>query len=282
MNYQDKLMTLAREVAAEYAQKPGMEAILLTGSVAHGRTDGVSDVDMMLYFHELPSPEQLEREKETAVASGGGIYSYEPGEGLACYHFINGTKVDFGYQTSSELATLLEAFVAEPSVDDKTHHIIMSGIQTGVPLFGEPMLREWQAKLAALPPSFGQALVERHLRFSPVAVAQEMGADRKDYGLVYELLLEMVPNVLNVLCGLNGLIPPGKIKGLDSWLAKMTVTLPNIRERMAAIWTVGPETAVSHFYAIVHDLIGLVETQMPQVDTQPVRRRLQLQLRQYG
>ncbi|MCA9997912.1 MAG: hypothetical protein KDE56_19265 [Anaerolineales bacterium] len=42
-----------------------------------------------------------------------------------------------------------------------------------------------------------------------------------------------------------------------------------------------PETAVSHFYAIVHDLIDLVENHMPQVDTQPVRHRLQLKLRQY-
>ena len=63
-----------------------------------------------------------------------------------------------------------------------------------------------------------------------------MGVDREDYGFVYELILEAVNNMLSILCGLNGHIPPGKIKGINLRLAKMAHKPDDMAQR------------ITHFY----------------------------------
>ena len=95
-----------------------------------------------------------------------------------------------------------------------TQHIIMSGVQTGLPLYGEPLLRGWQAQLETLPAGFADALVARYLRFYPVSVMAEMAVARGDLAFTYELLLEAAKHILYVLCALNDIVPPGKIKGV--------------------------------------------------------------------
>jgi hypothetical protein len=107
-----------------------------------------------------------------------------------------------------------------------------------------------------------------------------MGVDREDYGFVYELLLEAVGNMLIVLCGVNRVIPPGKIKGLAMRLEQMAHKPARLAERIKQTWLLPPREMVPYFYAIVDDLLTLVETQMPHISTQPTRDRLQLQLRQ--
>ncbi len=159
---QERLLALARSVAAARAEDPAIEAILLTGSVAQGRADGVSDVDMMLYYRELPTPERFEELKEAALASGGGIYGYDPAEGMACYHFFDGVKVDFGHGTSAELEERLDGFLEKPDVKDTTTQIVMSGVATGLPLHGAEKLRGWQERLRHLPESYWEEVVKGH------------------------------------------------------------------------------------------------------------------------
>jgi hypothetical protein len=257
-----------------------VEAAMVTGSVSLGRVDAASDIDMMLYYRELPSAEMFASIKEEALASGGGIYGYDADEGLACYFFVNGVKVDIAFQKTADFAQMIQEFVAEPNTSVKNKLIIMSGIQQCIALSGHDIIEAWQQQLNDLPASFFDELVQAHLRFPPIAVLQEMGVDREDYGFVYELLLEAVGNMLIVLCGVNRVSPPGKIKGLAMRLEQMAHKPARLAERIKQTWLLPPREMVPYFYAIVDDLLTLVETQMPHISTQPARDRLQLQLRQ--
>lgn len=277
--HQERLLALAHTVAAEYAHYPEIEAILLTGSVAAGRADGVSDVDMMLYYRALPSPERFEELKEAALASGGGIYGYDPAEGLACYHFIDGVKVDFAHGSSQELEQRLHSFLEKPDVTDTTTQIVMSGVASGLPLYGEERLRGWQEKLSALPDSYWEEVVRAHLRFAPGAVLREMGVDRRDYGLVYELILRDLGHLLNVWCGLSRVIPPGKVKGASATSARLAIAPERADERTENLFTAPPEQAVAELRSLIHETLALVESHMSAVDTGPVRDFMQTALR---
>ena len=96
-DYARELRAAAEGVAAQFAADPRVEGVLLTGSVSLGRCDAASDVDMSIYYSELPSAEELEALVEAAKATGGGLYSMDPKEGMACYSFIGGAKVDTGH-----------------------------------------------------------------------------------------------------------------------------------------------------------------------------------------
>jgi hypothetical protein len=277
--YKQQLHAIAERVAADYAARPGVEAILLTGSVARGRVDAVSDVDMTIYYADLPSAEEFEAIKQAALASGGGIYSYDAERWLACYQFVDGVKVDTGHQRSADLSQMVSDFRAEPKVDDPNLHIVLSGVLRGIALHGAAHIQAWQQALADCPPGFDRTLVTNFLRFAPVAVMREMGADRDDYPLVYELMLEATRNILNVLCGLNRIIPPGKLKGMEATLERLTIAPRDVVVRMRRIWVLPPAEGVRELYALIDELIGLVEIHMPDVDTAPVRERIGLPLR---
>jgi len=279
-DYYTELRQLTDMICRKYSADPNVEAAMVTGSVSLGQVDAVSDVDMMLYYRELPSAEIFESIKEEALASGGGIYGYDPDEGLACYFFVNGVKVDIAFQKTTAFAQMIQDFVADPTTADKNKLIIMSGIQQCVSLMGKEIIEDWQHQLNDLPASFSDEIVRAHLRFPPIAVLQEMGVDREDYGFVYELILEAVGNILTVLSGLNGMIPPGKIKGLALRLDKMAHKPANLAERVQQLWLLPPQEMGPHFYAIVDDLLTLVEARTPHISTQPVRERLQLRLEQ--
>ena len=51
------LLALARRNAAVYATHLQVRAILLMGSAAEGQSDFFSDLDMAIYYDELPSDE---------------------------------------------------------------------------------------------------------------------------------------------------------------------------------------------------------------------------------
>src|SRR5262245_59256283 len=53
------LLALARRNSAIYAAHPQTRAILLMGSAAEGQSDFFSDLDMAIYYDELPSDEEL-------------------------------------------------------------------------------------------------------------------------------------------------------------------------------------------------------------------------------
>lgn len=281
-DYQTELYALAQRVAGEYAANSQVEAILLTGSVAQGVTDINSDVDLILSYAELPPPAQMDALQEAARASGGNIYGYDPAEGLACYHFIDGVKVDFAHGRTAETTARIAAFLADPGAADTTSHVILSGIVHGQALHGAERIADWQRQLADLPASFGESLVQSNLCFPPVAVLRDMGAGRRDYALVYELLMESVKRLANIWCGLNGVIPPGKLKSLERLQARLPIAPARLADRLRYLWVLPPEEAVDLFYQLVEETLALIEQHLPALDTIQSRQRLQLALHKRG
>ncbi|HRW03957.1 MAG TPA: hypothetical protein P5121_02610 [Caldilineaceae bacterium] len=277
-DYQAELLSLAQRVAADYAAHPQVEAILLTGSVAQSTTDVNSDIDLILSYAALPTPEEMATLQAAAHASGGNIYGYDPEEGLACYHFIDDVKVDFAHQRTAETTQRIADFLADPAAADTTSHIVLSGIVQGKALYGAKLIETWQRQLSDLPSTFGETLIKANLRVPPIAVLQEMGAGRRDYALVYEILLESVKRLANIWCGLNNMIPPGKLKSLERLEARLPIAPPQLTKRLRYLWVLPPDEAIDLFYQLVDETFSLVEQHLPGLDTTSARQRLTIPL----
>ena len=273
------LLEMARQNTAVFQQNPHIAAILVTGSVAKGLADANSDIDVILYYDALPSEAEYEMYRQAAFDSGGGFYGGSAAEGFALYQFIDGIRHDFAHGLLSETAALLDEFFAKPDLDNMNKQIALNGILTGVPLKGADYIQMWQEQLASYPPQLSELLVKKYLRFRPHWVLQKMGVDRNETIFLQEELLTAVQNIFGVLCGLNKLYHPGKIKGLDHTIAQMNVAPHEVARRLPALFEVDGQKAVSQLKELIEETISLVETHLPHIDTAPTRNLFTMELR---
>ena len=272
-------LALARQNTTEFRQNPHIKAMLVTGSVAKGQADDNSDIDIIMYYDELPGEAAFEAYRQAALDSGGGFYGGNAAEGFALFQYIDGIRHDFAHALLSETEQLIQEFLAEPDLENNNKQIMLDGILTGVPLKGAQITQQWKEQLANYPPQLGEMLVKKYLRFRPHWVLQKMGVDRNEIIFLQEELLNAVQNIFGVLCGLNQLYHPGKIKGLNYTVAKMQLTPPNVATRLPRLFNVDSQTAVNQLKQLIEETIELVETHLPQIDTAPTRKLFTMQLR---
>ncbi|WP_420643968.1 nucleotidyltransferase domain-containing protein [Candidatus Leptofilum sp.] len=275
---QDRL-ELARQNTAVFQQNSHIKAILVTGSVAKGLADDNSDIDIIMYYDELPGEEAFAAYQQAALDSGGGFYGGNAQDGWALFQYIDGIRHDFAHAKLQEAETLIDDFLSKPNLEENNLLIALDGMLTGLPLKGAEITDSWKTKLASYPPELGDMLVKKHLRFRPHWVLQKMGVDRNEVIFLQEELLTAVQNIFGVLCGLNQLYHPGKIKGLDYTVAKMQIAPTNVASRLPALFDTDMQTAVNDLKTLIEETIRLVETHMPHIDTAPTWKLFTMQLR---
>ena len=275
----ETFLEIARQNTAVFRQNPHIKAILVTGSVAKGHADDNSDIDIIMYYDALPGQAAFEAYRQAALDSGGGFYGGNAEEGFALFQYIEGIRHDFAHAPLSETEELLTAFLANPDLENTNKQIMLDGILTGVPLKGAEIARQWKNQLANYPPQLGEMLVKKHLRFRPHWVLQKMGVERNEVIFLQEELLNAAQNIFGVLCGLNQLYHPGKIKGLNYTVTKMQIAPPNVASRLPALFEVDGQTAVNQLKQLIEETIALVETHLPHIDTAPTRNLFTMQLR---
>lgn len=278
-NVSEAWLARARENTAVFQQNPHIKAILVTGSVAKGTADDNSDIDIILYYDELPGEAAFEAYRQAALDSGGGFYGGNAQDGWALFQYIGGVRHDFAHTKLSEVEKMVDDFLAEPSLEENNLFIALDGILTGLPLKGADLTDGWKARLAHYPPQLGDMLVQKYLRFRPLWVLQKMGVDRNEIIFLQEELLNAVQHIFGVLCGLNQMYHPGKIKGLNHTVAKMKIAPPDLATRLPGLFEVDGQTAVHQLQQLIEETIALVETHLPHIDTAPTRKLFTMQLR---
>lgn len=269
-------LELARRNAEQLARNPNVRAILLVGSLAQGRADEFSDIDCSVYYHAPPSEAEFQALCARARASGGNLYGGTAAEGFALYEYVEGIRCDFGHVTVDAIEKELQSMLDAPDLDDANKQIVLSGFATGMPLYGEGWISAWQHKLTAYPSKVAPALVQKHLRFYPRWVLEKMGLARNDMLFLRSTLLELEANILGILYGLNGIYPPGKLKGVDHSIAQMHIKPDNLLARLEGVLQVEPAEAIHQLYMLIEETISLTERTMPDIDTGRIRRVLAL------
>jgi hypothetical protein len=269
------LMTMARRNARAYAALPAAKAIMVAGSVAQGQCDGYSDIDMMVYYDALPSGEALAAVREL---NGGEARRWLAGDreagSLAESYPVRGVECQVVHATISawerDMAMVLEQLDVTSPLQKA-----LSGLLEGVPLHGEPLIREWQSRAGDYPAALARAMVERHLTFFPIWGLEEQFATRDATLWRYEALVEAVQHLLAVLAGLNRLyFSPLQFKRAGAFIAKMQCAPENLAARLEALFRAEPRDAGRELEALVRETLERVEQQMAEVDTSGARRLL--------
>jgi predicted nucleotidyltransferase len=268
------LLKLAQKNAKAYAALPYTKAIMVTGSVAEGLSDVYSDIDMIVYYDKLPSEEEMlaasEKNGGTDRKPLGERTEDEYGEAYT----VHGVQCQVGHSIIAawdrDVATVLEGLDVT-TVFQKA----LSGMLHAIPLYGELLIRQWQAKLAAYPEALAEAMVKHYMSFFPLWYLTDHIAARDATVWRYQILTEIAQNLLGVLSGLNHMYYSSfQFKRMHYFVAQMTKTPADFSARVDALFQANSIDAAFQAEALVQETVAFVEQHMPNIDTTAIRRSL--------
>ncbi len=268
------LIALAKRVAAEYVVQTGPRAILLTGSAAEGISDSFSDLDLIVYYDRLPSPDDLAAGRASLQATNIRTSSGEEPNSFLEEYVLQGVECQVAHLTIAawerDMASVVEAFEPATLVEKA-----LSGLLDGVALHGGNLIEGWQARAAAYPEELARAAVEHHLRFFPLWRVAERRRTRDATIFYHQMLVETSLNLLGVLAGLNHVyFSSFQFKRLHRFVDTLGLAPERLADRLDGVFALDPVEAGIAMERLVDETIRLVEAHMPMVDTAPTRRHL--------
>lgn len=268
------LLALARRNARLYAGHSATRAIIVTGSSAEGVSDFYSDLDMIIYYDTLPSQEELLASYRRNQGQERMLLGEPSEEGTLETYQVHGVECQFVHTTVAnwerDMATVLEQLDVTSPLQKA-----FGGLLEAVPLYGEPLIRDWQAKLKAYPDTLAEAMVNHYLTFFPLWGLQERLAVRDATIWVHEMLVDIAQHLLGTLAGLNRCYySPFQFKRLHRFAAQLELAPARFADRLDAIFSMDMVSAAGQAEELVRETVTLVEQHMPQIDTSRVRRRL--------
>ncbi len=268
------LLALARRNARVYAAHPDARAIIVTGSAAEGVSDFSSDLDMILYYDRLPSEDELLAACQQNEGKGRHLLGRAGDEEVMDAYAVNGVECQCAHTTIAawerDMATVLEQLDVTTPLQKA-----LSGMLQAIPLHGELLVRQWQARLADYPEALARTMVEHYLAVFPLWGLQDYIASRDATIWVHEVLVETAHHLLGVLSGLNRQYYSSfQFKRLHHFVARLNITPPHFADRLEALFRADIATAAAHVEELVREMVRLVDEHMPQVDTSHLRAQL--------
>lgn len=255
-----------------------IKGAMVTGSAAKGYADDNSDIDMLIGLDKPMTEAEFDQIIAEARASGGDLYHGTAEEGFAVYYYIDGIKCDFGIGPYTINENLITKMLEKPNVD-LIKHLQVAGFIDGYDLAGFDWINEWRNKALQFPAKLQVMMVNHFKKFHPEWVLQKMAVERSDNLFYHESLIEVTGNMIGILCGLNKMYHPGKLKGIEWTVDKMLIKPVDFIARYNRIFSIEKEIAVKELYILVKEILDLIDEHLPEVSTEHSRKLLVMELR---
>lgn len=271
------LLKLATRNARAYSALPETRAIIVTGSAAEGVSDFYSDLDMILYYDELPSEEALQQACQQNRGENRRVLGDRESGSLFESYKVHGVECQFGHGTvkgwEQDMALVLEQLDVTSPIQKA-----LSGMKEAIPLYAAPLIRQWQDKIASYPDALAEAMVKHFLTFFPVWGMSNYFMARDTTWWLHQILVEAEEHMLGVLAGLNHLyFSSFQFKRMHRFVRQMHILPADLAARLDTLFYEEPTTAISHLKELVLEIVALVEQHMPAFDTAAVRKSLNFQ-----
>ena len=266
-----RLMQLAKKIVPLYAADANIRAMSVTGSVADGLADGLSDVDLMIFYDRIPTELEAERARARAnVKHVRYIAANLPGKVIGELFVSDGVT----FEASHYLVGPVEKAVSDVLQRGDTQYgkqKIVSGILNSLPLYGEPLIEGWRHRAKNYSDQLARGMVSENLDFADFYSKAKAAIQRDDIVLFYMVLLEMEKRLLAIFCGMNRVYHTGSWKNVGLLIGRMKITPKKFAVRMKKILRDEPSAALAELGRLIGETFALVEAKMPEIDTRPHR-----------
>jgi hypothetical protein len=255
----------ARQIARRLRGFEGLRAIIVAGSVARGYADEYSDLELPLFWDELPS--DATRHAVIRALEADFLHPYN-GPAQEDNLLINGFQVDLWQCTvpfeEDTLDDVLQRYTTDLGASN-----FMDTVRTCIPLAGEGLIANWKQRASAYPEPLAVRNIQEQLPHFEIGHLM-IHALRDNPALVYERISEMQQHLFLVLLALNHAYFPG-----PKWLYRTIEALPvqpaQAAQRMRRVFQLGQVQAVQAMIDLLGETLVLVEQAYPQIDVAPAR-----------
>ncbi|WP_323096305.1 DUF4037 domain-containing protein [Intrasporangium sp. YIM S08009] len=265
-------VAIAQRAVRAWTANPDVAAALVAGSVARGRADALSDIELDVYWRRPPTA--ADRRAGVEDAGFTRVYAEEDEHEWADGVMVDGVKID----VSGFLTTTIDAYLDRALAGDTEAELQVrtTAVLDGIPLHGHDVIDAWRARLAAYPEALAVALVEQGLDLRS-RERLEMLAERDDVFLLHRDLVDDVQGVLDALFGLNRVWMPHPFHKWLDWEESLLAHRPErLAERIRALLVAPPHEAVELVASLVDDTYRLAAQHVPAADLAPLRAAFEL------
>ncbi len=271
---------LAQYLAQFYTSRPDVVMVLLGGSMAQGTADAYSDMDLFVYWGGATlDVDALTRTAGLKAVTGERLAEQWVWERRA---FLE--QYTLGHlRVEVEHITLAQWERAAAEVTEQLRPIAatqcrLAGFLTAHVLSGEALYRPIRERLAVYPAALAERAVAEALDISALWQLSEQSLARQAWPSFYVALNGLLQHSVAALAGLNHrYLPTETLKWLRHWVNELPICPPDSAERLTHLFAITPQEAGAALEIYLDELITLVEQQLPNVDTRPVRRLLNLE-----
>lgn len=261
-------LALAKHIADAYIVNPGVQAVIVNGSVGRGSADRYSDLELTVFWAEHPS----EQERRAAVERAGGNEPtlwpfYEPDEEYSSSYQVGGIKVDVGEFTVETVERFIHDVTERADIADYKQ-ILLSVVLYGTPIHGTALVRQWQMRASQYSDELARAMILAHCTFN--LSAADVLAERDDLLMLYDLICATQRQILGVLLGLNRLyLANPNYKWLDQLVSELRIAPAALAFRLKQIFRTDAKLAVRALQQLVEETLALVAQNMPELEMRP-------------
>ncbi len=261
-------LELARQLAERMRVFPGVQAIIVGGSVARGYADAYSDLELPIFWDELPT--DATRLALVAALHGEFLHDYD-GPALEDQLLINGFQVDLWHNTVSGEDAVIKAVLEDYSTDLGDSNF-MDTVRACIPLYGEALIQKWKAQAAAYPEALALKNIQEHLLTFDTAQLIVL-AYRNNPTAFYAAISRLQQAMFLVLLALNRCYFP-TFKWMYEVLAGLSLKPKNIEQRFRQSFQLPYDMATLDTTRLLHETLDLVKQHFPYLDTTAVSQRL--------
>ncbi|HEX9415689.1 MAG TPA: nucleotidyltransferase domain-containing protein [Gaiellaceae bacterium] len=258
-----RLRALAERLTEAYPRRGAPHAALLVGSAGRGDADEYSDLDLLLYYDELPSEEALAEVRGEVGAERFRGRGDEEGYGERYY--LDGIQCQVAHVAIDSAEREIDRLVVQLELDEELLKIV-SGLHEGFPLFGEDVIDRWR-RAAAYTDELQRALIEKHWTFFPWWHFEERLGRRDTTIWRYDVLVQSSYSLVAVLAALNRLyFSKLELKHAGDLLGRLEIAPANLAARLEALYELDERGSTAELERLVEETGALVAERFPDVD----------------
>ena len=261
-------LDIARQLAERIRTFPGIRAIVVGGSVARGYADAYSDLELPIFWDELPTDET--RLALVAALQGEFLHGYD-GPAQEDQLLINGFQVDLWHNTVAGEEVVIKRVLEDYSTDFGDSNF-MDTVRACIPLYGDAIIQRWKRQAAQYPDALALKNIQEHITAFDVGQLAVL-AHRDNPTVFYATISRLQEAMFLVLLALNRLYFP-TFKWLYRVLATMPVKPVDVEQRFRQAFQAPYVAAVQDATCLLHETLDLVKHHFPHLDTTAVARRL--------
>jgi hypothetical protein len=232
----------ADRLAHTYVERTRPDAILLGGSAVTGGADEHSDVDLLLYYAELPADGTIAATRDELGGSDLKVIAPRTEAGTIEQFVVDGVTCQIGHLAFADIESDIRRIAVDADADPYVMKAI-GGLHEGLALHGSELIQRWRSE-AAYGDELQRAEIAKHWKVFPLWRLHDHIEARDALIWRQQILVDAAFDLLAVLAAVNRVwFSSFQFKRTRRLVDRLEVAPPRLADRLESLFAVDARAA---------------------------------------